>query len=118
MQLLNILTVRLYFSENFSYKRRNDLRIYESKKLESFFLEVLSDYGNVITGQNLRSLDTTHILRRSEDERDFLASRTTPGHLVALPIFADLHLDVHGGQSVTPPALWNKNGSLAPGTTQ
>ena len=41
--------VRLYFSENFNYRRRNDLRIYESKKLESVFVEVLSNQN----GQNM-----------------------------------------------------------------
>ena len=44
--------VRLYFSENFNYKRRKDLRIYESKKLESVFIEVLSERSkeNMIIG--------------------------------------------------------------------
>ena len=40
---------RLYFSEKFNYKRRDDLRIYESKQLESVFVEILSEKN----GQNL-----------------------------------------------------------------
>ena len=35
--------VRLYFSDIFDYKKRNDLCIYESKQLESFFVEIFSE---------------------------------------------------------------------------
>ena len=34
---------RLYFSDRFNYRRRNDLCIYKSKKLESTFVEILSE---------------------------------------------------------------------------
>ena len=43
---------RLYFSDQFNYKRRDDLRIYESKQLESVFVEILSGQNeqNLIVG--------------------------------------------------------------------
>ena len=41
--------VRLYFSDRFNFERREDLRVYESKQLESIFIEILSENK----GQNL-----------------------------------------------------------------
>ena len=44
--------VRLYFSDRFNYKRRTDLKIYDSKNLESVFVEILSEntQKNLIVG--------------------------------------------------------------------
>lgn len=44
--------VRLYFSENLNYKKRDDLRIYDKNKLESVFIEILTDQNkqNMIIG--------------------------------------------------------------------